>query len=171
MVTDDPEALARLSGEVLLAIAITDDEPLVDVDGATRRMVQIRRGASWADHAAVLAHETMLRVEALRHIAEVEQRLRESERFAALGRFISEARHGLGNALTGLLGNSELLLLDMDAGLRDEVRAQLETIHEMSLKIHETLQRLSSLDMEMQVAERQAQRETLRRPAGAAAQQ
>ena len=95
-VIDSPEALARLSGEVLLAIAVTDHEPSADVEGATRRVVQIRRGVGWADNAAVLAHESMLRVEALRHIAEVERKLRESERFAALGRFISEARHGLG---------------------------------------------------------------------------
>lgn len=167
-VTDGPEALARLSGDVLLAIAITGDEPLPDVGGAARRVVQIRRSAGWADHAAALAHETMLRVEALQHVVEVERRLRESERFAALGRFISESRHGLGNALTSVLGNSELLMMDLNTELRDEVRGQLETIHTMSLKIHETLQRLSSLDMEMQVAERQAERDTLRRPAGEA---
>jgi hypothetical protein len=54
--------------------------------------------------------------------------------------------------------------------MRDEVRAQLETIHAMSLKMHETLHRLSSLEMEMRVSERQAERDILRKPAGAAAQ-
>ena len=60
--------------------------------------------------------------------------MRELEHFAALGRFICEARHGLANALTSVLGNSELLLLD-SKGSCSEVRRQLETIHAMSLRI------------------------------------
>ncbi len=87
--------------------------------------------------------------------------MRESERFAALGRFICR-----GAAWAGKCADQRAGQLRAAAGpghrLRDEVRAQLETIHAMSLKMHETLQRLSSLDMEMRVAERQAERETLR---------
>jgi signal transduction histidine kinase len=129
------------------------------------RVVRIARRDGWADHAAVLAQETMLRLEAQAQVAEAKQRLRELERLAALGRFIVEARHGLGNALTGVLGHSELLLLETGAGLRGEVRAQLETIHAMSLKMHETFHRLSLLEMELRVAERQAEREKPRPPA------
>jgi signal transduction histidine kinase len=98
-------------------------------------------------------------------VAELKRQLRESERFATLGHFIVEARHGLGNALTGVMGHSELLLLEADAGMCCEVRSQLEAIHSMSLKMHETLHRLSSLDMELRVAERQAERETERQQA------
>jgi signal transduction histidine kinase len=127
--------------------------------------VQIRRSAGWADIAAALTKEIVLCAQAQRRVVEVENQLRESERFAALGRFIAEARHGLANALTSVLGNSELVLLETESGLTAEVRGQLKTIHSMSLKIHETLQGLSSLDREMQMMERRAEQEALREPA------
>jgi signal transduction histidine kinase len=170
-VIDGLETLTHWSSEVPLAIAVTRDEPLPQVATAVHRVIQIRRSTGWADIAAALASETVLRMGALQRVMNVEHQLRESERYAALGRFIAGERHGLGNALTCVLGNSELVLLELDSGLRDEARGQLETIHAMSLKIHETLQRLSSLDMEMQLAERQAQRENLRIPAKAVAPQ
>jgi signal transduction histidine kinase len=169
--TDGAAALKHLPEEVALAIAITsgDQMPEIGTDAA-RRVVQIRRGAGWAENAAVLAQEALLRIVAQAQTADVKTRMRETEHFATLGRFIVEARHGLGNALTSVLGHSELLLMEPSTGMRDEVRAQLETIHAMSLKMHETLHRLSSLEMEMRVSERQAERDILRKPAGAAAQ-
>ena len=175
VVTDDLAALPQLAAGVVLAIAVTDEAATPEAGGKLR-VVRIARGilgnsvanhgagSGWAEYAAALAQETVLRLDAQAQAAEVKQRVRELERFAALGRFIVEARHGLGNALTGVLGHSELLLLE-DEGMRGEVRAQLETIHSMSLKMHETFHRLSSLEMELRVAERQAERETQRWPA------
>jgi signal transduction histidine kinase len=112
-------------------------------------VVRIKRSEGRAEVAAALAQETMLHAEALRRVVEAEKRLRELERFAVLGRFISEQRHGLGNALTSVLGHSELLLMDPGRELRGEVRKQLEVIHEMSLKMFEMVQSLSSLEVEM----------------------
>jgi signal transduction histidine kinase len=176
ILTDNPAALPRLAAGVVLAIAVTDGETAGATSGATREealpaadcgpcVVRIPRSPGWADHAAALAQESQLRLEAQAQVVEMKHRLRELERFAAVGRFILEARHGLGNALTGVLGNSELLLLEAGAGLRVEERAQLETIHAMSLTMHETFHRLSSLEMELRVTARQAERETKRRPA------
>ena len=119
----------------------------------------LQRAGGWADIAVALVRETVLRLESQAQAGEAKQRLREAERFAALGRFIVEARHGLGNALTGVLGHSELLLLESDKGLNGDTRAQVETIHAMSLKIHETFHRLTSLDVELKLAERQSERE------------
>lgn len=179
VVTDDLAALPQLTAGVVLAIAVTAggadgaaETAAMPEAGGKLRVVRIARdlasgwdsGWGWAEYAAALAQETVLRLDAQAQVAEVKQRLRELERFAALGRFIVEARHGLGNALTGVLGHSELLLLE-DDGMRGEVRAQLETIHSMSLKMHETFHRLSSLEMELRMAERQAERETQRWPA------
>jgi signal transduction histidine kinase len=157
LVTDAPEVLPRLEAEVVLAIAVTSGEPQPEVRSGLR-IVQLRRNEGWADHgwadfAALLAQETLLRLEAQAEAAEARQQLREFERLAALGRFIVEARHGLGNALTGVLGHSELLLLENGTGLPADVRAQLEIIHAMSLKMHETFHRLSSLEMELRLAE------------------
>jgi signal transduction histidine kinase len=173
VLTDDLAALPQLAAGVVLAIAVTSavvdgvtEEAAIPEPGGKMRVVRIARNDhfSWADYAAALAQETVLRLDAQAQVAEMKLRLRELERFAALGRFIVEARHGLGNALTGVLGHSELLLLE-DDGMRGEVRAQLETIHTMSLKMHETFHRLSSLEMELRMAERQADRETQRWPA------
>lgn len=163
VLTDRPSALARLAGGAVLAIAVAADDTgaelsVPEADGGLR-VVRISRRAGWAGHVAALAQETVLRLESQAQAAEAKQRLREAERFAALGRFIAEARHGLGNALTGVLGNSELLLLDSDKPLQGATRAQVETIRQMSLQIHETFQRLSSLDFELQLAER-AQRDS-----------
>jgi signal transduction histidine kinase len=168
-VIDGADGLCRLAGEGLLVIAITGDEPLSPIGGNLGRVVQIPRCAGWADIAAALANEGVLRAEAVQRVEELEQQLLSPERFAALGHLFVEERHGLGNALTCVLGNSELVL--MEPGLRDEVRGQIKTIHEMSLKIFESLQRLTALDMEMQMAERQAERETLRTSSSAASPQ
>jgi hypothetical protein len=48
------------------------------------------------------------------------------------------------------------MLQESGEQLQQEVREQLETIHTMSLRIFEILQRLSSLEMEMRMAEKQA---------------
>jgi len=174
VLTDDLAVLPNLASGVVLAIAVVGGaatEEMLPEAGSKLRVVRIARnngsgsGSGWADHAAALAQEIVLRLEAQAQVVEVKQRMRELERFAALGRFIVEARHGLGNALTGVLGHSELLLLEDGAGMRREVRTQLETIHSMSLKMHETFHRLSSLETELRMAERQAERETQRWPA------
>ena len=160
---DDAAVLAQLGPGVVLAIAITADASPPALSSpetsAGMRTVWLQRAAGWAEIAVALARETVLRLESQEQAGEAKQRLREAERFAALGRFIVEARHGLGNALTGVLGHSELLLLEAGKELNGETRAQVETIHAMSLKIHETFHRLSSLDIELKLAERQAERE------------
>lgn len=165
-VIDGSGELFRFAEKQGLVLAITDDEPLPVVGGNLRRVLRISRSAGWADIAVALANEGVLRVDAQQRVAELEQQLLSPERFAALGRLFAEERHGLGNAMTSVLGNSELLL--MEPGLRAEVHGQLKIIHEMSLKIFESLQRMTSLDMEMQIAEREAEQETLRTPSSAA---
>ena len=65
-----------------------------------------------------------------------------------------EMRHNLNNALTSLLGNSELMLLDsplLDPG----VRLQVETIRNMGMRMNEIMQRFSSLQKEFQLVEQQ----------------
>ena len=70
-----------------------------------------------------------------------------------------EMRHNLNNALTSVLGNSDLLLLE-PGSLSALSRAQIETIRNMALRIHEILQRFSSLEKEMNVAAIQAEQDT-----------
>ena len=80
------------------------------------------------------------------------------ERQATLGRYMLEMRHSLSNALTSVLGNSDLLLLE-PGSLSAQTRAQIETIRNMALRIHEIMQRFSSLEKEMNVVAQQAERD------------
>ena len=77
------------------------------------------------------------------------------ERQATLGRYMLEMRHSLNNALTSVLGNSDLLLLE-PGSFSAQTRAQIETIRNMTLRIHEIMQRFSSLEKEMNVVAQQA---------------
>ncbi len=77
------------------------------------------------------------------------------ERQAMLGRYMLEMRHNLNNALTSVLGNSDLLLLE-PGSLSAQTRAQMETVRNMALRIHEIMQRFSSLEKEMNVVAQQA---------------
>jgi signal transduction histidine kinase len=64
----------------------------------------------------------------------------------------------LNNTLTSVLGNSELLLLE-PGSLSAGTRSQIETIRNMSLRMHEILQRFSSLEKELTVVDRQTEKE------------
>jgi signal transduction histidine kinase len=101
---------------------------------------------------------------------EAGDRLRRAERGhallkqqATLGSYMLEMRHNLNNALTSVLGNSELLLLE-PGSLSATARSQIETIRNMALRMHEILQRFSSLEKELKVAARQGENQ----PAGKA---
>jgi signal transduction histidine kinase len=76
-----------------------------------------------------------------------------------LGRYMMDMKHSVNNALTSLLGNAELLLLE-PGELSAQSLAQLKTIHTMALRINEIVQRFSSLASEMREAETSSQAET-----------
>jgi len=86
------------------------------------------------------------------------------EREAALGRYMLDMRHSFNNALTSVLGNSELLLLEPGA-LSAPTRDQVETIHTMALRLCEVMQRFSSLENEMCFSEEESHSETSEVPA------
>jgi signal transduction histidine kinase len=80
---------------------------------------------------------------------------------ATLGQYIIDMRHNMNNALTSVLGNAELLLLEPGA-FSAGVRSQLDTIRNMALRLHEILQRFSSLEKEFLFVQKQSAREESR---------
>jgi hypothetical protein len=68
------------------------------------------------------------------------------------------------NALTSLLGNAELLLLE-PGQLSAQSIAQIKTIHTMAMRINEIMQRFSSLASEVREGETPSQGETEEAPA------
>ena len=114
-----------------------------------------RDGNEWLEALILLSSETLLHAQAAAALRNLEQQNALLSRNAALGDYMLDMRHNLNNALTSILGNSELLLLDGHL-LTDGIRAQVETIRNMSIRIHEILQRFSSLEKELAVGEEQA---------------
>lgn len=113
------------------------------------RVTVIPRHDAWLDTLVLVTDEVLKRAEISTHITRLEQTARLHQAYAALGKYMVEARHGFNNALTSVLGNAELLLLrseSLDEGMQD----QLETVHAMALRLHEMMQRFTSLELEMQ---------------------
>jgi hypothetical protein len=96
----------------------------------------------------LLASETLRRVEALARAQRAERATHESQGHAVLGRYMLDMRPSFNDALTSVLGNADLLLLDA-APLSSDRREQIRTIHMMTLRLNEIMLRFSSLESEM----------------------
>ena len=136
----------------------------VNQDRSTAQLVRDRwprisvlsRDENWLEVLVPVACEAVHRSRAEARARAAELACAALERQAMLGRYMLEMRHNLNNALTSVLGNSDLLLLEPGT-LSASARAQLETVRNMALRIHEILQRFSSLEKEMNVAAIQAE--------------
>jgi signal transduction histidine kinase len=136
-------------------------------DAGTARLVRerwprtsvLRHDENWLDGLILAASEAVQRATAEARTYAAEQACSVLERQAMLGRYMLEMQHGLNNALTSLLGNSDLLLIE-PGSLSAQARGQIETIRNMTLRIHEVMQRFSSLEKEMNVVAQQAERDS-----------
>jgi len=128
------------------------------VRGAHSRVLVLNDHEGWVNAAVLLAGEALRRVDATVRAKKAEQNISSAQKHAVLGRYMLDMRHNLNNALTSIMGNSELLLLE-PGKLSADVREQVETIHSMSMRVHEILQRFTSLETEMQFAERMSHHE------------
>lgn len=126
------------------------------------RVLVIQQHDAWLESLVVLAGEVLRRVEATVRARKAETSAQQMNRQAALGKYMLETRHSFNNALTSVLGNAELMLLE-PATLPHHVREQVDTIHSMALRLHEMMQRFSSLETEMHFADRESQIDTRRR--------
>jgi signal transduction histidine kinase len=131
------------------------------------RIAVLRQDENWLEILVMAALEAAHRSRAEARARTAESACAALERQATLGRYMLEMRHNLNNALTSVLGNSDLLLFEPGT-LSAPVRAQIETIRHMTLRIHEILQRFSSLEKELNVVALQAGKDP-NRPYAAAA--
>jgi len=118
------------------------------------RILVLREQEGWLDTLMLVAGESVLRARAESRAQRAEQASANAETQATLGRYMLEMRHTFNDALTSVLGNSELLLLE-PGSLSAGARAQLATIRNMSLRMHEILQRFSSLEKELSLVQKQ----------------
>jgi signal transduction histidine kinase len=131
------------------------------------RLLAVRRNEGWPDTVVLVAIEILRRVDAVNRAERAEHVSALLKCHATLGQYVIEMRHTLNNALTSVLGNSELLLLEPGA-FSAGVHSQIDTIRNMALRMHEILQRFSSLEKELTFAETQAVKEQTRRAQAAA---
>lgn len=115
---------------------------------ANPRLMMLHEHEGWVDAMVLLASEALRRLEAIARARRAEQALAQAESHATLGRYMIDMRHSFNNALTSVLGNSELLLIEPGAFTAD-VRDQISTIHDMGLRIHDILQRFNHLEQEL----------------------
>ena len=140
------------------AQAIRDKHPIALV---------LRQDEGWLDSLMLVASEALRRCQAVARVRQAERANKTLEREATLGRYMLDMRHTMNNALTSVLGNSELLLIE-PGSLSAAGRSQLETIRNMAVRLHEILQRFSSIEKEMSVIEKQAQKDAPMRTQAAA---
>jgi len=148
------EALAN-TGKPLVVVC-DEDRRASGLREAYPRALVLRQYEGWLDFLVLLISEVLHRSEMQARLERAEEANLYLQYKAALGSYMLEMRHGLNNALTSMLGNSELLLLESRT-LSGEGREQLETVRNMGLRMHEILQRFSSLEKELGVIEREAQ--------------
>jgi signal transduction histidine kinase len=132
------------------------------------RLLVVQPGEAWLDTVVLLTGEILRRCEVANRACRLEQESALLQRDAMLGRYILEMRHTMNNALTAVLGNAELLLLEPGT-LSAGTLSQVETVRNMGLRIHEIMQRFTSLEKEFSVVERQAEKDgqSMARAAGA----
>jgi signal transduction histidine kinase len=104
---------------------------------------------SGLDIVITVALEILKRLDAVLRArkADVESNSQSSQ--LALGKYVADSMHGFNNALTAVLGNAELLMLDV-AGFSPQIQEEIEAIHSNAIRLHEMMQRFSSLEAEIE---------------------
>lgn len=147
------------SGTAIIVCSASETKDLNSLRKRYPRLLQVPLREDWTQMVLLLAGESLRRTEALKIARQAERNAALSANQAVLGRYMIEMKHNVNNALTSLLGNAELLLLE-PGQLSAQSLAQIKTIHTMAMRINEVVQRFSSLASEMRDAETSSQAET-----------
>jgi hypothetical protein len=139
--------------------AVGDLASLASVRAKHADWILLPEYAGWTEALLSVAREVLRRTTAEKRAREAELTNHAHQRFGILGRSLLEARPGMVNVLTSLLGNADLILLS-DEPMPAECREQVRTIRTMALRLNEMVQRLSSLESEMELNDRKSHVET-----------
>ena len=143
--------------EALLRRVAVSGKPAIHIcksASVSKGIINLPQIEGWAEVLPVVANLVLELHKAKAALASSEQARSQIEQQAALGRYMIEARHNLNNALTSVLGNSDLLMMEAES-LDPNLRSQVETIRNMAMRMNEIMQRFSSLQKEMQLVEQQ----------------
>lgn len=151
-------ALQRFPGAACVYVPDKNEED-AEVSAEYPGVLVLPRQDAWIETLILIASEVLRRMDAVERARRAEGLALEGQRFATLGRYMLDMRPSVNNALTSVLGNADLLLLEpgQDSG---ESREQIRAIHTMALRLNEIMQRFSSLAAEMRAGEKESQAET-----------
>jgi hypothetical protein len=139
--------------------AVGDPESLEAVRAVHSDWILLPECPGWAGILFSIAGEVLRRTAAEKRAREAEITNLSQKRYGLLGKSLLEARPGMVNALTSLLGNADLILLSEEP-LPVHCREPVRTIHTMALRLNEIVQRLTSIENEMELSERKSHLET-----------
>ena len=139
--------------------AVGDIGSLASVRDEHADWLLLPESPGWTEALISMAREVLRRTRAEQRAHEADSASYSHQRYVVLGKSLMEARPGMINALTSLLGNADLILL-AERPLPEECREQVRTIRTMALRLNEIVQRLSSLESEMELNDRKSQVET-----------
>lgn len=155
-----PEVLQSLEPAAAAILCVpAESREFAQLRSRHPRLVHIPLREDWAQTLLLVAGESLRRAEAQRVARQAERRAAKNELQATLGKYMLDMKHSVNNALTSMLGNAELLLLE-PGQLSSQSLAQIKTIHSMALRINEIMQRFSSLASEIRESETASQAET-----------
>lgn len=146
------------AGTPVIATA-EEERDLSSLTSKFPNLIVVSQHDGWAATLILVATEVLRRVDAIGRAQRAERLALIAQRHAALGRYMLEMRPSVNNALTSVLGNADLLLIepgDVSADRHEQLRA----IHTMALRLNEIIQRFSSLAAEMWAGEKESQVET-----------
>ena len=130
-----------------------------DLQARHPQLLIVPKRDGWAETLILVSIEALRRVEASNRAQRAEHYSQACQRHAILGRYMLEMRPSVNNALTSVLGNADLLLLEPGQN-SGESREQIRAIQAMALRLNEIMQRFSSLASEMRSDEKESQAET-----------
>lgn len=149
-------------GSSLAVICVANDEKTcAALQTAHPHLLFLPHQQGWTSTLIAVSGEALRRVDAVRRAQRAERLALDAQNHAALGRYMLDLRSSVNNALTSVLGNADLLLLD-SGQMAGDTREQVQTIHAMTLRLSEIMQRFSSLATELKLTEKESQAETER---------
>jgi signal transduction histidine kinase len=136
-----------------------DEKEAASLRAEHPHLLVIARDDEWMRILITVSMEAIRRVQAVARAQRAERQAIEYQRYAMLGRYMLEMRPSVNNALTSVVGNADLLLLE-PGQVSGNSREQIRTIHAMALRLNEIMQRFSSLASEVKASEKESQSET-----------
>jgi hypothetical protein len=133
------------AGRPAIVIHSDPSREFYNIHGA---VIDLRRELGlWPAIAGLLGREILRRDQAELSARTADKARAAAENEAVLGRYMVEMRTNINNALTTVLGNTELLV--HEPGLPASVQMQADAIRSMAMRLHEIFCRFSSIEKEL----------------------